>query len=132
LAMVVICLVLYVASLTFIKILFGNLYIESIRILNIMLIGCCFSSSIQIINQYFAIYEYPWYFVLFWILSVVVNLFLCFFFIPQYAASGAALAFSITYTFLFITCLIAILNIKKNRDDSKTKMVIIKNESVIN
>lgn len=132
LAMVIICLVIYVASLTFVKIIFGNLYIDSIRILNIMLIGCCFSSSIQIINQYFAIYEYPWYFVRFWMLSVVVNVFLCFYFIPQYAASGAALAFSISYMFLFIACFIAILNIKKNRNDSKTKMVLIKNESIIN
>ncbi len=90
-----------IGTLLFIKsligLLYGQIFLPSVRPIIFLLPGLIAWSVITVLSQYFFSIGYPLKFTICWFLVAVLNIILNFIYIPQYGMIAAALSSTVTY-----------------------------------
>lgn len=102
--MVILCLFIWLLAPYFIKFLFGVKFMPAISPLGWLLPGSFFYSLIAVLAQYLAARGQPKLLVITWFLGIITNAVLSYCLIPLYAANGAGLALSVSYSVVLVLC----------------------------
>lgn len=91
-------LALFILSKQIIVLMYGNAFINSVLVLNVILPGVVLLTIFKVINMDLSGKGKPWVSLKAMLPALVINVALNFVFIPEQGASGAALASTISYT----------------------------------
>jgi len=91
-------LVLFLLSKQIIVLMYGNAFVNSVLVLNILLPGVILLTIFKVINMDLSGKGKPWVSLKAMLPALIINIVLNFILIPQQGASGAALASTISYT----------------------------------
>jgi O-antigen/teichoic acid export membrane protein len=102
LIMLIVCTLAYFLVAPFIQIAFGHDFLPACQILRWMLPATFFYALTSIVSQFLTAAGFPRSQVVTWALGLLLVIALNYLFIPHIGITGAALALSITFAFIFI------------------------------
>ena len=86
----------------FIVLVFGNKYIESVTIIQILLMATSVLSLETILAQYYAFIGKIKFLIYYWLITLLLNIILNYLWIPEYGIEGAAWASFISYSLILV------------------------------
>ncbi len=89
----------------FIVLVFGDKYLESVSIIQILLMATSVLALETILAQYYAFIGKIKFLILYWMITLVINMILNYLWIPKYGISGAAWSSLISYSIILILLL---------------------------